>query len=76
VVTVAIWVPPLNTLYPATPTLSVEVVQERLICEEDTAVAVRPVGTVGGEVSTPITVRVKLVVLDNPPVAFPVTVIV
>ncbi|OGF82541.1 hypothetical protein A2924_02065 [Candidatus Giovannonibacteria bacterium RIFCSPLOWO2_01_FULL_44_16] len=63
-------------MYPATPTLSVEAVHERLICEEDTAVAIRPVGMDGAIVSTPITVRVKGVVLINPPVAVPVTVIV
>ncbi len=48
---VAIWLPPLNTLYPVTPTLSVDAVQARLICEEEIGVAVRLVGTVGGVVS-------------------------
>ncbi len=51
VMLVAIWVPPLNILYPATPTLSVEAVQERLISEEDTAVAERLVGVLGAWVS-------------------------
>ena len=40
-----------STLYPVTPTLSVEVVQERLICAAETAVAVRFVGALGGVVS-------------------------
>jgi len=38
-------------LYPVTPTLSVEAVHVRLICEVDAAVAVRFVGAVGGVVS-------------------------
>ena len=48
---VAICTPPRKTLYPVTPTLSVAAVQERLICEEDTAVAVNPVGVDGAVVS-------------------------
>jgi hypothetical protein len=40
-----------STLYPVTPTLSVEAVQERLICVDEAAVAVRFAGTVGGFVS-------------------------
>jgi hypothetical protein len=43
--------PPLYILYPVTPTLSVDALQERLICELDTAVAVRPVGVDGTWVS-------------------------
>ncbi len=48
---VATWVPLRNTLYPVTPTLSVEAVQLRLTWVPDTGVAVRPVGTLGGVVS-------------------------
>ena len=48
---VAICTPPLNTLYPATPTLSVEAVHVRLICVEETATAATFVGTDGGIVS-------------------------
>ena len=40
-----------STLYPVTPTLSVEAVQDKLICEVEAAVAVRFVGAVGGVVS-------------------------
>jgi hypothetical protein len=40
-----------STLYPATPTLSVEAVQVRLICEVEAAVAARLVGAVGGVMS-------------------------
>ncbi len=50
-VVVAICVPPLYILYPATPTLSVEAVHERLICEDEADVAVRPVGVDGAVVS-------------------------
>jgi hypothetical protein len=42
---------PRKMLYPVTPTLSVEAFQVRLICEEETALATRLVGTVGGVVS-------------------------
>ena len=38
-------------MYPVTPTLSVEAVQDKLICEVGAAVAVRFVGAVGGVVS-------------------------
>jgi hypothetical protein len=38
-------------LYPVTPTLSVAAVQERLICDEDTAVAATPIGVDGAVVS-------------------------
>ena len=49
----------LYTLYPVTPTLSVEAVQERLIWDDETAVAERLVGTVGAWVSeTLLTVTV------------------
>lgn len=40
-----------STLYPVTPTLSVDAVQTRLICVADAAVAVKFVGAVGGVVS-------------------------
>jgi hypothetical protein len=40
-----------STLYPVTPTLSVEAVQERLTCEAEVVVATRFVGAVGGVVS-------------------------
>jgi len=40
------------TLYPVTPTLSVEAVQVRLICVFDADVAARFAGTDGGTVST------------------------
>jgi hypothetical protein len=40
-----------SSRYAVTPTLSVEAVQERLICEDDTAVAERFRGAVGGVVS-------------------------
>jgi hypothetical protein len=62
-------------LYPVTPTLSVEAVHDRLICEEEIAVAVSPVGTLGGVVST---CNVKLTpLLATPPTVtttFPVVV--
>jgi hypothetical protein len=38
-------------LYPVTPTLSVEALQETLICELEATVAAKPVGTEGGVVS-------------------------
>jgi hypothetical protein len=41
------FVPPRKTLYPVTPTLSVEAFHVRLICEEEAVVAVRPAGTDG-----------------------------
>jgi hypothetical protein len=41
----------LSTLYPVTPTLSVDAVQARLICVVVAAVAVKFVGGVGGVVS-------------------------
>ena len=49
-----------------TPTLSVEAVHDRLICEEEIAVAVKLVGTDGGVVSArllTVTVTPALVVL-------------
>jgi hypothetical protein len=46
-----ICVPFLKILYPETPTLSVEAVQERLTWFEEIAVAVRLAGTVGAWVS-------------------------
>ena len=49
--TVAIGVPLRYTLYPVTPTLSVEAVQLKLICDEEMAVAVRLVGVEGAVVS-------------------------
>ena len=48
---VPICVPLRNTLYPATPTLSVEAVQERLIWALETGVALTLVGVEGGVVS-------------------------
>jgi len=39
------------TLYPVTPTLSVDAVHVRFICVDDIAVAFSPVGTVGACVS-------------------------
>ena len=45
-----------------TPTVSVDAVQVRLIWEEDTTVAVRPVGAVGATVS-----ELVLVVVVNVP---------
>ena len=47
----AICVPLRNTLYPATATLSVEAVHERLIWVLEVTFAVSPVGTVGAVVS-------------------------
>ena len=40
-----------STLYPVTPTLSVDAVHAKLICELEAAVAVKFVGAVGGVVS-------------------------
>jgi len=40
-----------STLYPVTPTLSVEALQDRLICVVEAAVAAKLVGAVGGAVS-------------------------
>jgi hypothetical protein len=40
-----------STLYPVTPTLSVEAVQLKSICVLDAAVAVRPLGAAGGVAS-------------------------
>src|SRR5208337_296487 len=56
-----------------TPTLSVDAVQDTLICEEDTAVAVKPVGTVGGVVSA-CTVKLTPLLATPPTVTttFPV----
>ena len=48
---VAICVPLLYTLYPVTPTLSVDAFHVRFICDVDTAVAVRLPGTLGAVVS-------------------------
>ena len=48
---VAICEPFLNTLYPATPTLSVDALQERSISLEEMVAAVRPWGCDGGVVS-------------------------
>jgi hypothetical protein len=67
----------LSTRYPVTPALSVDAVQERLIWEEEIAVAERPVGTEGGVVSAvevnvavivvfPVTVTVQEVVVTHP----------
>ena len=67
VVLVPTWTPPLYILYPATPTLSVDAVQERETLEVVTLVAERFVGTVGGVVSGD-TVTVTCAVVD--PLAF------
>ena len=47
----SIFTPSRYTLYPTTPTLSVDAVQARFICEAEIAVAVSEVGTVGAWVS-------------------------
>jgi hypothetical protein len=57
-----IWAPSRNTVYPVTPTLSVEAVQVRLTCAGETAAATSPVGVLGGVLSTPAAV-VKLLLL-------------
>ena len=54
-----------STLYPVTPTLSVEAVHDKLICVVEAAVAVRFVGAVGGVVSAAACV-VALDVLEYP----------
>jgi hypothetical protein len=48
---VSIWEPFLKILYPVTPTLSVEAVQEKDSVVDAVVVLVRPVGTDGGVVS-------------------------
>ena len=48
---VPICTPPLYILYPVTPTVSVEAVHDRLICDEEIAAAESPVGVVGAIVS-------------------------
>jgi hypothetical protein len=48
-------------LYPVTPTLSVEAVQLKLICELEAAVAVKPVGALGGVVSAALGVLAEAV---------------
>jgi hypothetical protein len=50
-----------STLYPVTPTLSVEAVQERLIWVLEAAVAAKLVGAVGGVVSGPAGVEAMAV---------------
>ena len=52
-----------STRYPATPTLSVDAVQDRLIWELEAAVAVKFEGAVGGVVSAPAKV-VAVAVLE------------
>jgi hypothetical protein len=39
-------------VYPVTPPLSVLAVQDKLICDEDIAVATNPAGVLGGVLST------------------------
>ena len=39
--------PFLKTLYPVTATLSVEAIQDKLICDEEETVAANPVGVIG-----------------------------
>src|SRR3989344_3961283 len=48
--------PVLYILYPVTPTLSVEAVHARLICDEETAIAESPVGIEGAVVSEVVVV--------------------
>jgi hypothetical protein len=48
-----------STLYPVTPTLSVEAVHDRLICDTEATVAARFVGAVGGVVSAAAGVAVE-----------------
>ena len=64
-----------NTLYPVTPTLSVDALQERFTCDEDMAEAERLLGVEGGVRSEEtITVRLKLVVwIRTPAVALTMT---
>mgnify|MGYP007099644699 CR=1 FL=1 len=50
-VEVAICTPPLYTLYPTTPTASVDEAQAKLIWVDETAVAVKLPGTVGAVTS-------------------------
>jgi hypothetical protein len=56
VVVVAICTPPLYTLYPFTAVLSVDAVQARLSCEDETGVTVNPEGIDGAVVSVTTTV--------------------
>jgi hypothetical protein len=60
-------------LYPVTPTLSVDAVHDKLICEEEIADAVSPVGTLGGVVS-PCSVKLTPLLATPPTVTmtFPV----
>jgi hypothetical protein len=60
-VLVPIWTPFLKTLYPVTPTLSVEAAHARLTLEDVTLEAETPVGTDGGVVSTAPVVVAKSV---------------
>jgi hypothetical protein len=53
-------VPPRYIRYPATPTLSVDAVHERLIWEDEAAVAVTPVVVEGGVESEETTVTFGL----------------
>ena len=50
-----------STRYPVTPTLSVEAVQERLICEELAGAAIKLDGAVGGVVSDEACVLAEIV---------------
>ena len=51
-VVVAMTVPLRSMSYPAIPEMSVDLVQLSATCVEESALAVRPTGTLGGEVST------------------------
>ena len=63
----------LSTLYPVTPTLSVEAVQDRLIREEEIAEAERLVGAEGGVVSRDNTnVAVTVVLAESVTTQVPV----
>ena len=72
---VPILLPPRYTLYPVTPTLSVDAVHDKLICEDDIAVALNPVGTLGATVSvcsvklTPLLAAPPTVTITLPVVA-------
>ena len=62
---VPICVPPRYILYPVTPTLSVDAVQDKLIWEAEATTTDRPVGTEGGTMSVAeVTVTVVLAVTE------------
>ena len=49
--TLAICIPFRYTLYPVTPTLSVDAVHDKFICDDEITVAESPVGMLGAVVS-------------------------